>query len=75
MAHSRRDWVWETVDITGKRERHLNPNNKRKSPHLIVNGKGCHLSVPFQIKTPQPPLVPPARVGLFHSLKKRCDRE
>ena len=47
------DWVWETVGITGLRERHLNPNNKRKSPYLIVNGKGCHLSVPFQIKKPQ----------------------
>jgi IS605 OrfB family transposase len=47
------DWVWETVGITGHRERHLNPNNQRKSPYLIVNGKGCHLSVPFQIKKPQ----------------------
>ena len=47
------DWVWETVGITGHRERHLNPNNKRKSPYLMVNGKGCYLSVPFQIKTPK----------------------
>ncbi|MGL5836221.1 MAG: IS200/IS605 family accessory protein TnpB-related protein [Waterburya sp.] len=45
------DWVWITVGITGHRERHLNPNNVRKSPYLIVNSKGCHLSVPFQIKT------------------------
>ncbi|MGL5074795.1 MAG: IS200/IS605 family accessory protein TnpB-related protein [Waterburya sp.] len=47
------DWVWETVGITGKQERHLNPNNKRKSPYLVVNKKRCHLSVPFQIKTPK----------------------
>lgn len=47
------DWVWITVGITGHRERHLNPNNQRKSPYLIVNGKSCHLSVPFQIKTPK----------------------
>ncbi|MDJ0573242.1 MAG: transposase [Pleurocapsa sp. MO_192.B19] len=47
------DWVWETVGIIGHRERHLNPNNKRKSPYLVVNNKGCHLSVPFQIKTPK----------------------
>ena len=47
------DWVWTTVVITGHRERHLNPNNQRKSPYLIVNGKGCYLSVPFQIKTPK----------------------
>ena len=53
MARSRCDWIWTTVGITGHRERHLNPNNQRKSPYLIVNGKGCHLSVPFQIKTPK----------------------
>lgn len=47
------DWVWTTVGITGHRQRHLNPSNQRKSPYLIVNGKGCHLSVPFQIKTPK----------------------
>ena len=47
------DWIWTTVSITGHRQRHLNPNNQRKSPYLIVNGKGCHLSVPFQIKTPK----------------------
>ena len=47
------DWVWTTVGITGHRERHLNPSNQRKSPYLIVNGRNCHLSVPFQIKTPK----------------------
>ncbi|MEM8780191.1 MAG: transposase [Cyanobacteria bacterium P01_G01_bin.49] len=47
------DWIWTTVGITGHRQRHLNPNNQRKSPYLIVNGRGCHLSVPFQIKTPK----------------------
>ena len=53
MAHSRRDWVWTIVGITGHRERHFNPNNVRKSPYLIVNDKRCHLSVPFQIKIPK----------------------
>ena len=47
------DWIWTTVGVTGHRERHLNPNNQRKSPYLIVNGKGCYLSVPFQIKIPK----------------------
>jgi putative transposase len=47
------DWIWITVGITGHRKRHLNPSNQRKSPYLIMNGRGCHLSVPFQIKTPK----------------------
>lgn len=47
------DWVWETVGLTGHRQRHLNPDNQRKSPSLIVNDKSCHLSVPFKIKRPQ----------------------
>ena len=49
------DWIWITVGIVGHRQRHLNLANKRKSPYLIVNHKGCHLSVPFQIKTPKLP--------------------
>ena len=47
------DWIWTTVGIEGHRKRHLNPKNVRKSPHLIVNGGSCHLSVPFQIKIPK----------------------
>jgi transposase len=47
------DWVWTTIRITGHRQRHLNPDNKRKSSSLIVNSKGCHLSVPFQINKPK----------------------
>ena len=47
------DWIWATVGIAGHGERHLNPNNQRKSPYLIVNDRSCHLSVPFQIKTPK----------------------
>jgi putative transposase len=47
------DWIWTTVGITGHRERHLDPSNQRKSPYLIVNGKSCHLSVPFQINIPK----------------------
>ena len=44
------DWIWITVGLTGHRQRHLNLANKRKSPYLIINKKGCHLSVPFQCK-------------------------
>jgi IS605 OrfB family transposase len=47
------DWIWTTVGITGHRERHLTPNNVRKSPYLVVNDKSHHLSVPFQIKIPK----------------------
>lgn len=47
------DWVWTTIGVAGHRKRHLNPNNIRKSPYLIVNDKSCHLSVPFQIKKPK----------------------
>ena len=47
------DWIWLTIGITGHRQRHLNPNNQRKSPYLIVNDRGCHLSVPFKIKKPK----------------------
>ena len=47
------DWVWQTVGLSGHRQRHLNPDNQRKSPYLIVNNKSCHLSVPFKIKRPQ----------------------
>ncbi len=47
------DWVWTKVIIAGHRQRHLSPDNIRKSPYLIVKAKGCHLSVPFQIKKPK----------------------
>ncbi len=47
------DWIWVTVGVIGHRQRHLNGNNQRKSPYLIVNKRGCHLSVPFKIKTPK----------------------
>ena len=47
------DWIWITVGIAGHRERHLNPDNQRKSPYLIVSKRGCHLSVPFKIKPPK----------------------
>ena len=61
------DWIWTTIGIKGHRERHLNRVNKRKSPYLIVNGKGCHLSVPFQMKIPKlkdPELVLSADLGI-----------
>jgi len=44
------DWVWTTIGVTGHRQRHLNPDNTRQSPYLIINDKKCHLSVPFEIK-------------------------
>jgi IS605 OrfB family transposase len=47
------DWVWTTIVVAGHRQRHLNPNNKRKSPYLIVNSQKCQLSVPFQINKPK----------------------
>lgn len=44
------DWVWTTpIPISGHRNRHLVESNERKSPQLIVCGKKCHLSQPFQI--------------------------
>lgn len=42
------DWIWTTVLITKKRNRHLVPKNERLSPALIFNNKSCHLSVPFK---------------------------
>ena len=47
------DWIWITVGITSHRQRHLVKTNTRKSPYLIVNARSCHLSVPFQFKTPK----------------------
>lgn len=47
------DWVWTTIAVAGHRQRHLNPDNKRKSPYLIVNSQKCQLSVPFQINKPK----------------------
>jgi IS605 OrfB family transposase len=42
------DWVWITMPIVSKRERHLVATNQMKSPSLIVNDRNCHLSVPFE---------------------------
>lgn len=42
------DWIWTTIPIISKRERHLVSTNQMKSPSLIVNDWGCHLSVPFE---------------------------
>jgi IS605 OrfB family transposase len=44
------DWVWITVEIVSKRQRHLDPNNKQLSPTLIVENKLACLSVPFKVK-------------------------
>jgi IS605 OrfB family transposase len=47
------DWIWtKPIPISGHRERHLAPGNERKSPQLVVNDQTCHLSVPFQIDSP-----------------------
>ncbi len=42
------DWIWITVQIVSLGERHQVANNQMKSPSLIVEGKLCHLSVPFE---------------------------
>nr|WP_229415265.1 transposase [Moorena bouillonii] len=44
------DWVWTDVKITGLRERHLVTSNKMMSPSLVINNRGCYLSVPFACK-------------------------
>lgn len=44
------DWIWITVGLTGHRQRHLDLANKQKSPYLIANQKGSHLSVPIRCK-------------------------
>ncbi|MEA5470168.1 transposase, partial [Spirulina sp. 06S082] len=55
------DWIWITVKIVAKRERHLDPDNKQLSPTLIVDDKLVCLSVPFKVKpkslTPAPKVV------------------
>lgn len=49
------DWIWtKPIPISGHRQRHLVPDNERKSPALIASGQACHLSVPFQINTSTP---------------------
>jgi len=46
------DWIWtKPIPITGHRQRHLVPDNERKSPALIINEQACHLGVPFQINS------------------------
>lgn len=46
------DWVWTTpIPISGHRNRHLVESNERKSPQLIMRGKKCQLSQPFQINS------------------------
>ena len=47
------DWVWTKVAISRKRDRHLLGHAEIKSPALIVNEKGCKLSVPFNINPPK----------------------
>ncbi len=42
------DWIWTTVPIVCLGERHQVANNQMKSPSLIIDGKLCHLSVPFE---------------------------
>jgi IS605 OrfB family transposase len=42
------DWVWTTIQISGRRSRHTVDSNKLLSPSLVFNNKACHLSVPFE---------------------------
>jgi putative transposase len=42
------DWIWTTMPIISKRERHLVSTNQMKSPSLVINDRVCHLSVPFE---------------------------
>ena len=44
------DWIWNDIQITGLRERHLVASNKMMSPSLVINNRGYHLSVPFACK-------------------------
>ncbi len=44
------DWVWITIPIVRKGQRHLVITNERLSAALVVNQKTCHLSVPFLCK-------------------------
>ena len=45
-----RDWLWVTVPIKTKRNRHLLVDSKQLSPQLIVKNKKVYLSVPFNLK-------------------------
>lgn len=47
------DWIWIKMPIASVRERHLVLTNEIKSPTLIVNERGCHLSVPFECHPPK----------------------
>jgi putative transposase len=42
------DWVWITMPISAKRQRHKVSTNRMKSPSLVIDDKVCHLSVPFE---------------------------
>jgi IS605 OrfB family transposase len=43
------DWVWITLKIAAKRQRHEAPKNKALSPCLLTDGKGLRLAVPFEM--------------------------
>lgn len=45
-----KDWIWITVPIKTKRNRHLLVDSKQLSPQLIVKNKKVYLSVPFNLK-------------------------
>ncbi len=44
------DWIWITVEIKEKRQRHKNPLNQQLSPYLIVKRGKAYLAVPFRIQ-------------------------
>ena len=45
-----KNWIWATVPIKSKRNRHLLEHSKQLSPQLIVKNKKVYLSVPFNLK-------------------------
>jgi len=50
------DWIWSSMIITGKRQRHKIANSKQMSPTLILKNGRAILSVPFKIDVPRIPL-------------------
>ncbi|URR34850.1 hypothetical protein NBE99_09380 [Thermosynechococcus sp. HN-54] len=65
-----KDWVWTTVQISGRRERHTVDSNKQLSPSLICNGRKCHLAVPFEC---HPEKRQPDNNGFSGYLRRYCN--
>ncbi|MBV9388675.1 MAG: IS200/IS605 family accessory protein TnpB-related protein [Chroococcidiopsidaceae cyanobacterium CP_BM_ER_R8_30] len=50
---SGKEWAWERIPVVKRRERHLLPNTKSLSPHLVINRKGVFLAIPFEVTSPK----------------------